>query len=51
MIVKTRSGLAEAAMEAVAGLHPYDTPAQLILPVEGGAAPYLEWLMSSMRPG
>jgi periplasmic divalent cation tolerance protein len=55
MIIKTRASLAERARAAVKELHPYDTPAILVLPVEGGEAGYLEWLMketeSAVIPG
>jgi periplasmic divalent cation tolerance protein len=31
-------------------LHPYQVPELLVLPVEDGLAPYLEWLSASLRP-
>jgi periplasmic divalent cation tolerance protein len=31
-------------------LHPFETPAFLVLPVEGGDADYLEWLMQETKP-
>ena len=31
-------------------LHPYQVPELLVLPVEDGLAPYLEWVASSVRP-
>src|SRR3954454_4788753 len=45
MIVKTRATLAEAVRAAVKELHSYDTPAILVLPIEGGEAGYLDWMM------
>lgn len=45
MIIKTRAGLRERAMEAVLGLHPYETPALLVLPVEGGSADFVAWIL------
>jgi len=45
MIIKTRASLAEAVRAAVKELHPYDTPAILVLPIEGGEAGYLDWMM------
>src|SRR5919205_4046839 len=42
MIIKTRASLAEAVRAAVKEMHSYDTPAILVLPVEGGDAGYLE---------
>ena len=45
MIIKTRATLAEAVRAAVKGMHSYTTPAILVLPIEGGEADYLDWLM------
>jgi periplasmic divalent cation tolerance protein len=45
MIIKTRSGLAEEVIAAVRADHPYTNPALLVIPVEGGAARYLAWLV------
>ena len=45
MIIKTRASLAEQVRAAVKELHSYDTPAILVLPIEGGEPGYLEWLM------
>ena len=45
MIIKTRASLADAVRHAVKEMHSYDTPAILMLPVEGGEAGYLEWIM------
>lgn len=44
MIIKTRAALAEAAIAAGRERHPYTNPAFVVLPVEGGAAAYLDWL-------
>ena len=44
MIVKTRRALAGRAMEEIRQRHPYETPALVILPVEGGSADYLAWI-------
>lgn len=46
MLVKTRASLAEAVMEAIKGRHPYETPALLVLPVEGGSPSYIGWLLA-----
>ena len=45
MIIKTRASLAESVRAAVKEMHSYDTPAILVLPIEGGEAGYLEWMM------
>jgi periplasmic divalent cation tolerance protein len=49
MIIKTRASLGEAVREAVRRRHSYTTPAVLFLPVEGGDAGYLDWLMDETR--
>jgi len=36
---------------AVKEMHPYDTPAILVLPVEGGEAGYLAWMMAETEAG
>ncbi len=50
MLVKTRRDLAEKVVDAVAARHSYETPAILILPVEGGSAPYLGWILAETAP-
>jgi len=51
MIIKTRSALAELAIEVARDRHPYTTPAFVVLPVEGGLAAYLAWIAASTLPG
>jgi periplasmic divalent cation tolerance protein len=51
MIIKTRAGLADAAIAAAKARHPYTTPAFVILPVEGGSADYLDWIVASTTGG
>lgn len=45
MIIKTRGSLAEKVIDQVRVRHPYENPALLVLPVEGGSAQYLAWLL------
>lgn len=45
MIIKTRKGLTEKVMAEVKRLHPYDLPALLVLPTEGGSAEYCAWIV------
>ena len=33
-----------AVVAALAQMHPYDVPEIIVLPVIGGAAPYLDWV-------
>ena len=44
-IVKTRAGLKEAVRAALKERHPYETPIVLFIPVVGGDAGTLAWLM------
>ena len=46
MIIKTRASLADAVRALVKEMHSYTTPAILVLPIEGGEAGYLAWLMT-----
>ena len=50
MIVKTRAALAEPVREAVRAVHPYETPAIMIVPVEGGDPDYLAWIAAEADP-
>jgi periplasmic divalent cation tolerance protein len=51
MIVKTRAGLADTVMAETRKLHPYSTPALLVLPVEGGSSDYLSWIRAETGAG
>ncbi|NOT71341.1 MAG: divalent-cation tolerance protein CutA [Hyphomicrobium sp.] len=44
LIAKVMPEHAAAALEALRRLHPYETPALLVLPVAAGSADYLAWL-------
>ncbi|MGD9925330.1 MAG: divalent-cation tolerance protein CutA, partial [Pseudorhodoplanes sp.] len=46
MIVKTRVHLVDRATEEIRRSHPYDTPAIVALPVAGGSAAFLDWIMA-----
>jgi periplasmic divalent cation tolerance protein len=46
MIVKTRASLVEAVLAETKRLHPYELPALLVLPTEGGSAEYRDWIVS-----
>ena len=45
MIIKTRRALAERVVTELRGRHPYENPALLVLPVEGGSAAFLDWIL------
>ncbi|MDP1627243.1 divalent-cation tolerance protein CutA [Parvibaculum sp.] len=47
--IKTRRALASEAMERLRALHPYEVPAMLVLPIEGGNEDYLAWARGQTR--
>ena len=50
MVIKTRRSLAEAAIAAARQRHPYSNPALIVIPLDGGSADYLAWLMQETAP-
>ena len=44
MLIKTRKLLVEAVLKETKRLHPYELPALLVLPTEGGSAEYCAWI-------
>ena len=46
MIIKTRAALVDAVLAETKRLHPYELPALLVLPTEGGSAEYCGWIVS-----
>jgi periplasmic divalent cation tolerance protein len=49
LLLKTAPGQLAALEARLLALHTYQTPEFLVLPVESGSQPYLEWLQSSLR--
>lgn len=49
-IFKTRASLAGPLAEAVRAGHPYETPAIVTIPVDGGDAGYLAWINAETAP-
>jgi periplasmic divalent cation tolerance protein len=49
VIFKTTPAGAERLIRRVPELHPYDVPEVLVLPVEAGNAPYLEWVAGAVE--
>lgn len=49
LIVKTARHVLSALTERVRALHSYTVPEVIALPITGGDAPYLEWLMGEVR--
>jgi periplasmic divalent cation tolerance protein len=50
LIIKTRRARLAALEAAVKGLHSYDTPEVIALPIAAGSRRYLAWLEESVRP-
>jgi periplasmic divalent cation tolerance protein len=48
-IFKTTTERFEAMKERLVGLHPYEVPEVIAVPVDGGHAPYLAWLAAETR--
>ena len=46
MIIKTRASLSDAVLAETKRLHPYELPALLVLPSEGGSDEYCGWIVS-----
>ena len=50
MLIKSRRGLQANLLEEARRLHPYDTPALLVIGVDGGAADFLAWIVAQTQP-
>jgi len=50
LVMKTRESLFARIMDRIRELHPYEVPEILALPVWGGFAGYLEWVMEETGP-
>ena len=51
MIIKTRAALADAVRAAVKEMHPYTTPAILVLPIETVDPDYHAWIVAETEQG
>lgn len=49
MLIKTIAGRQAAVIDAVARLHSYDNPAIIVLPIEGGASAFLDWIAAACQ--
>ncbi|MGH7680925.1 MAG: divalent-cation tolerance protein CutA [Candidatus Eiseniibacteriota bacterium] len=47
---KTSAGRARVAVEAIRARHPDRVPEILVIPIRGGHAPYLDWLLREVGP-
>jgi periplasmic divalent cation tolerance protein len=51
MIIKTMAEREEAVIAAIHAAHPYEVPAIVTLPTDGGFVPYLDWIAENAKPG
>jgi periplasmic divalent cation tolerance protein len=49
-LAKTTRARFREVTATIAGLHPYDTPEIIALPITTGSRRYLDWLAASVRP-
>jgi periplasmic divalent cation tolerance protein len=49
LVLKTERRLVPALKERLPAIHPYQVPELLVLPVEDGLGPYLDWVAASLR--
>ncbi len=50
LLAKTTLSKFEDLEREVRGLHSYETPEIIALPIVAGSAPYLDWLTASLKP-
>ena len=50
LVLKTRADRIAALGERLRALHPYAVPELIVLPIEGGLAPYLDWVRAETAP-
>ena len=49
ILIKTNARLSNEVQTTIVGLHSYEVPEFLVLPVAGGSESYLAWLEASLR--
>ena len=49
LVLKTTVARVEALRSRIVALHPYEVPEVLVLPVEQGHQPYLEWVRDQVE--
>ena len=47
LIIKTKLSRVEQLKKTIQEIHPYEVPECIILPIEDGLAPYLNWIEES----
>lgn len=49
LIIKTSADLIPALQATLSAHHSYEVPEFVVLPIQAGSEPYLQWLMSNLR--
>jgi len=49
IFIKTRSDSVEALIARIKGLHTYDVPDIIAIPIEKGYQPYLDWVVENSQ--
>ena len=49
MIIKTRAALVDKVLGETKRLHPYELPALIVLPAQGGSAEYCGWIAAQTQ--
>jgi len=49
MLIKTQAHLSDIVMETIKCLHPYDVPAGIVFPTDGGSGTFLEWIAQQTK--
>ncbi len=50
MLIKTRRGLQAQVLDEAKRLHPYDTPALLVIGIDAGGSDFLAWIVAQTQP-
>ena len=50
MVMKTRRPLVKRLVARLRELHSYEVPEAIVLPIEGGSRPYLDWVLGETAP-
>jgi periplasmic divalent cation tolerance protein len=51
IVLKTHANRTAELVGRIPGLHPYEVPEVLVLRVDEGHAPYVDWVASATVPG
>jgi periplasmic divalent cation tolerance protein len=51
LIAKTTQDTVETVIQEIKGMHPYEVPEIIVLPLIAGYMPYLEWVRQETGPG